>query len=121
MKTKKIKIGFKDIRIALDDFVGTGEALARGERVGEEAGICFTNIEAFRKAITPRRLELLNIIKTARPGSINQLASLACRNIKNVAQDVKLLAQVGLLETKEVRNCVAPQVNYDEIDLRIAV
>ena len=121
MKTKRIKIGFKDIRIALDDFVGTGEALVRGEQVGEEAGVYFTNIEAFRKAITPRRLELLNIIKTTRPGSINQLASLARRNIKNVAEDVKLLSQVGLLETKEVRNCIAPQVDYDEIDLRIAV
>jgi len=121
MKTKRIKIGFKDIRTTLDDFVDAGEALARGEQVREEAGVYFTNIEAFRKAITPRRLELLNIIKTARPGSINQLASLARRNIKNVAEDIKLLSQVGLLETKKVRNCVAPQVDYDEIDLRIAV
>ena len=121
MKTKRIKIGFKDVCATLDDFVGTGEALVRGEQVGEEASVYFTNIEAFRKAITPRRLALLNIIKTARPGSINQLASLARRNIKNVAEDVKLLSQVGLLETKEVRNCIAPQVDYDEIDLRIAV
>jgi predicted transcriptional regulator len=89
--------------------------------VGEEASVYFTNIEAFRKAITPRRLELLNIIKTARPGSINQLASLVHRNIKNVAGDVKLLSQVGLLETKKVCNRIAPQVYYDEIDLRIAV
>jgi predicted transcriptional regulator len=88
MKTKKIKIGCKDIRATLDDFVDTGEAPARGEQVREEAGVYFTNIEAFRKAITPRRLELLNIIETARPGSINQLASLVRRNIKNVAEDV---------------------------------
>ena len=121
MKTKRIKIGFKDVCATLDDFVDTGEALARGEQVGEEAGVYFTNIEAFRKAITPRRLALLNIIKTTRPGSINQLASLARRNIKNVAEDVKLLSQVGLLKTKEVGNCIAPQVDYDEIDLRIAV
>jgi len=60
MKTKRIKIGFKNIRATLDDFVGTGEALARGE-------------------------------------------------------------QAGLLETKEVRNSIAPQVGYDEIGLRIAV
>jgi len=121
MKTKKIKIGFKDIRTTLDDFVDTGEALARGEQAREEAGVYFTSIEAFRKAITPRRLELLNIIKTARPASINQLASLTRRNIKNVAEDIKLLSQVGLLETKKVHNRVALQVDYDEIDLRIAV
>ena len=119
MKTREIRI--RNIRTALDDFVVTGEALARGEAVREEAGIYFTSIEAFRKAITPRRLELLNIIKTARPGSINQLASLARRNIKNVAEDVKLLSQVGLVETKKAENRLAPQVDYDEIDLRIAV
>ncbi len=121
MKTKKIKIKFKSIRDTLDDFVETGEALARGEQVREESDVYFTNIEAFRKAITPRRLELLNLIKTTRPGSINELALLARRNIKNVAEDIKLLAQVGLLEIKEVRNRMAPQVDYDEIDLRIAV
>jgi len=43
MKTKKIKIGFKDIGAALDDFVETGEALTRGEEVREEAGVYFTN------------------------------------------------------------------------------
>jgi len=121
MKTKRIKIGFKDMRAALKDFVETGEAVTRGEEIKEEAGVYFTNIEAFRKAITPRRLELLNIIKATRPGSINELASLARRNIKNVAEDMKLLAQVGLLEIKEVQNRMAPEVDYDEIDVRIAV
>ena len=121
MKTKKIKIGFKDIATALDDFVQTGEALTRGKQVREEAGVFFTSIEAFRKAITPRRLELLNIIKATRPASIRELASLAHRNIKNVAEDTKLLAQVGLLEIREVGNRAAPQVEYDEIDVRIAI
>ena len=121
MKTRRIKIGFKDIRSALDDFVETGEALTRGKQVHEESGVYFTNVEAFRKAITPRRLELLNIIKVTRPGSINELAMLAHRNIKNVDEDMKFLAQVGLLEIKEVQNRVAPQVDYDEIDVRIAV
>jgi predicted transcriptional regulator len=121
MKIRKIKIGFKDIRAALDDFVETGEALTRGKQIREEVGVYFTNVEAFRKAITPRRLELLNIIKAAKPGSINELALLAQRNIKNVAEDMKFLSQAGLLEIKEVKNCAAPQVDYDEIDVRIAV
>ena len=121
MKTRRIRIRIRDIRTALDDFVVTAEALARGDVVREQAGVYFTTLEAFRKAITPRRMELLNIIKTTRPASINQLASLAHRNIKNVAEDVKLLSQVGLVETKEAENRLAPQVDYDEIDLRIAV
>jgi len=63
-----------------------------------------------------------NRIFTAnRPRSINELASLARRNIKNVADDMKLLAQVGLVEIKEGENRSAPRVDYDEIDVRIAV
>ena len=121
MKIKTIKVGIRDIRTAMDDFVAAGEALARGETVREETGIYFTSIEAFRRAITPRRMELLHIIKTTRPKSINQLAKFARRNIKNVAGDVKFLAQVGLVETEMADNRLAPQVDYDEIDLRIAV
>ena len=121
MKTRKIQIKIRDIRTALNAFVATGEAVMHGKTVQEEAGIYFTSIEAFRKAITPRRLELLNLIKTAKPVSINQLASLAHRNIKNVAEDVKLLTQAGLIETRETENRLAPRVDYDEIDLRIAV
>ena len=121
MKVKKIAIGIKEVYTALDEFVAAGEALTRGESVKEETGIYFTSMEAFRKAVTPKRLELLHLIKTARPASINQLAKLAHRNIKNVAEDVKCLVQIGLVETREEDRCLAPRVEYDEISLKIAV
>lgn len=121
MKVKKITIGIKDVYTALDEFVSAGEALARGEAVKEESGIYFTSMEAFRKALTPKRLELLHLIKTARPTSINQLAKIAHRNIKNIAEDVNYLVQIGLVETKEEGRCLAPRVEYDEISLKIAV
>ena len=121
MKTKKIRIGIRDVSEVLDDFVAAGEALVGGEVVKEERGIYFTSLEAFRKALTPKRLELLHLIKAARPSSINQLARLAQRNIKNVAEDVKYLTQFGLVEAETVGRGAAPRVKYDEIDLRIAV
>ena len=121
MKTKTIKIGIKPLRTAMDDFVAAGEALVHGETVREEAGIYFTSVEAFRRAITPRRMELVHIIKTSKPKSINQLAKLTRRNIKNVAEDVRFLVQAGLVETETEDNRLTPQVDYDEIDLRIAV
>ena len=121
MKVKRINIGIKDAYMALDEFVTAGESLARGESVNEESGIYFTSMESFRKAVTPKRLELLHLIKTTRPASINQLAKLAHRNIKNVAEDVKYLVQIGLVETREEDRCLAPRVDYDEISLKIAV
>ena len=47
MRVKKIKIGFKDLKSALNDFVKTGEALERGLKVKKEAGTYFTSFEAF--------------------------------------------------------------------------
>jgi len=71
--------------------------LERGERLKpvKEPEIYFTSFEAFRKAMTPKRLELLHIIKAKKPSSINELARVAKRDIKNIAEDVKYLEQIG--------------------------
>jgi predicted transcriptional regulator len=121
MKAKMITIGVKDTRTAVDEFVAAGEALVRGQTVSKETGVYFASVEAFRKAMTPKRLQLLHLIKTTRPASVNQLARIANRNIKNVAEDLRFLVQVGLVETKKVDRCLAPRVEYDEISLKIAV
>ena len=121
MKVKRIKIGVKDLKTALDEFVKTGEAIERGEKVKKETGVYFTSLEAFRKALTPKRLELLHVIKTKNPSSINELARMAKRDIKNVADDVKYLEQIGLVEKKETDRKTKPVVKYDRIALEIAV
>lgn len=121
MKSRKIQIGIRSEEEALDDFVVAAEALSRGETVREEHGVYFTSLEAFRKALTPKRLALLHLIRTAHPASINELARLSKRNIKNVADDVRHLSQIGLIESKEEGNRLVLRVDYEAIDLRIAV
>jgi len=121
MRVKKIKIGIKDLKTALEDFVKTGEAIERGEKVKKETGVYFTSFEAFRKVLTPKRLELLHTIKTRKPSSIHELARMAKRDVKNVADDVKYLERIGLIEKKETDNKTAPVTKYDKIALEIAV
>ena len=124
MKIKKVQIGIKGIKNALDDFVRDGEAIAQGKKVKHEVGIYFENIAAFRKALTPKRLELLHLIKTRRAKSLHEIARLACRNVKNIAMDINLLTQLGLIETTQNgtgRKEIASYVAYDAIELRIAV
>ena len=101
MKVKRIKIGIKDLKTALYDFVRTGEAVERGEKVKRDTGVYFTSIEAFRKALTPKRLELLHIIKAKKPASINELAKMAHRDVKNISDDLKYLEQIGLVEREK--------------------
>jgi len=121
MRIKKAKVGIKDIKTSLNDFARTCEAIDRGEKVKKETGVYFTSFKAFRKALTPKRLELLHIIKAKKPSSINQLASIAKRDIKNVAEDVKYLAQIGLIEKKKAKREISPSIGYDKILLEIAV
>lgn len=121
MKVKQIHIDIRSEQELLDGFVSTVEALERGEQIREEQGVYFTSLEAFRKALTPKRLALLHLIRTARPSSLNELARLSRRNIKNVADDVRHLAQIGLIESREQGNRLVLRVDYEAIDLRIAV
>lgn len=123
MRVKKIKIGIKDLKTALNEFVKTGKAIERGERLKpvKEPEIYFTSFEAFRKAMTPKRLELLHIIKAKKPASINELARVAKRDIKNIAEDVKYLEQIGLVEKKAKDHKTKPVIDYDKIALEIAV
>jgi predicted transcriptional regulator len=121
MKVRKIKVGIKSVKSILNDFVKTGEAIERGEKVRKETGTYFTSLEAFRKALTPKRMELLHIIKREQPSSINELARMAHRDVKNVADDVKYLEQIGLIEKKETKSRTTPVVTYEKLMLEISV
>lgn len=63
--------------------------------------LSFPSFEVLGKVITGTRLELLSAIRTHKPRSIQELARLTKRDFKNVYQDVKLLAEYGLIELKE--------------------
>ena len=58
------------------------------------------------------------------PSSIYELAKMLGRDIKNVDQDLKLLAEVGLVTLEQKRtdnNRVIPRVDYSKILLEIPV
>jgi|SRR3989304_2980971 len=123
MKVKRVKIGIKSLEQVFDDVKTVVKRIEQGERLKPVKGpeIYFTSFDALRKGLTSKRLELLHIIKTKKPSSINELARMAKRDIKNVAGDVKYLERIGLIETKENHRKKAPIINYDRIAFEIAV
>ena len=124
MKIKKVRVGIKDLKTALNEFVEIGKAVQEGRSVKKEKGVYFTSVEAFRKAITPKRLALLKAIKTGKPSSVRQLSKIAKRDVKNVSTDIKFLEQVGLVDIKrndETKKGITPSVSYDKILFEIAV
>jgi len=81
--------------------------------------ISFPNFETLGRVITGARLELLNTIRHQKPKSIQELSRLVARDFKNVHQDVKLLAQFGLIDLVEEgpRRSAAPVAKFSEIVL----
>ena len=124
MKIRKVRVGIKDLKTALNEFVEIGKAVEEGKPVKKEKGVYFTSVEAFRKAITPKRLALLKAIKTEKPSSVRQLSKIVERDVKNVSTDIKFLEQVGLVDIKrndEAKKEIIPSVSYDKILFEIAV
>ncbi len=81
--------------------------------------ISFPDFETLGRVITGARLELLNNIRLKKPKSIQELARAVGRDFKNVYQDVKLLAEFGLIGLKEAgpRRSAEPQARYSEFIL----
>ncbi|MGO9378893.1 MAG: hypothetical protein ACLP29_10120 [Dissulfurispiraceae bacterium] len=111
MKVKKIKIGARTLKDSLDNFVHKAKAVRRGDKVIVQKGTYFEDFEAIRKALTPKRLELIHTIKP-----------LMCkRDIKNVSNDVLFLRASALQIVPQKTIKTAPIIPYDRISLEIAV
>jgi predicted transcriptional regulator len=120
----KGRIEIRSLDDGIKDFRAAWKAAAAGKPVTPRQGTYFTSLEAARKVLTPKRLELLRAIRRARPASVSQLARLLGRDFKNVHADVQALARYGLvsLTTSRVgRRTTAPRVPFSMLEFRIAV
>ncbi|MEQ1920201.1 MAG: hypothetical protein ABL955_13485 [Elusimicrobiota bacterium] len=123
MKIRNITIRIQSLAEDLRDFVRVARAIERGHPPANLIdGITFSSLEAMRKVLTPKRLALLQAIRRERPASIYALAKTTGRNLRNVQDDVAMLARLGLVSLrrgKHARAGVSPRVEYDRIRLDI--
>lgn len=124
MRVKNVKIGIRTVDEALNEAKEVMTKLSKKEKVKKRTGIYFENLEGMRKVLTEKRLEVLHTIKKEHPASVYALAKSLGRDITNVTDDLNYLEDVGLVElkkTKEGRDRTTPTVNYDKIQIEIAV
>lgn len=124
MKIKNITVGIKSPEEGLKEFSETVKAIQRGESPKKKEGLFFVDLEAMRKVLTSKRLQLLHIIRDKHPESIYALAQIVKRDLKNVRQDITLLSRMGLVSLSRksaVRDRMTPMVGYDNLQLRIPV
>ena len=124
MKVRKIDIGIKGLKESLKDFAETWKKLEAGKKVRKEEGIYFDSIDNMRAVLTNNRLLILKIIRERKPNSVYELAKMLDRDLKNVNQDLRLLADVGLVTLEKIeddKKRVIPHVDYGKILLEIPV
>ena len=122
MKVRKVRIGIRDFDDVLDDAAKTAKAAAAGKKVKPKGHrLFFTSPEALRRFLSPKKLELIRLIRKRHPDSINELAVLAHRDFKRVYQDIRSLSDAGLIDlAKNGGRKTAPRV-ADEVRLEIVV
>jgi len=125
MKTKELIIGIKSVQKGLQEFSKTLKALEQRKSVQpQQEKLNFVSLEAARTFFTPKRIELLKLIHHKEPSSIYELAKMADRHLKNVQEDVGILARVGLIDLeqeKEGRGRSVPKVDYDQLEVRFQI
>lgn len=122
MKAKKVKMGIRSTDDVLKETADTMKSVAAGKKVRPKGRrLFFTSPEALRRFLTPKRLDLIRLIRKRRPASINALATLAHRDFKRVYEDIQSLAQAGLVDLANgTRRNKTPRV-ADELHLEIVV
>ena len=125
IKAKELKLYIEDTAEFKEKIKGELRAIDRGKakKLGEDS-ISFQSLDQFRKFLTPKRLELLRVIRHKKPSSIYNLAKLVSRTPENVSTDIKFLEQLGFVEVDriyDVRKKTVPEVNYDKMTLELTI
>ncbi len=124
MKVKNVKIGIRTKDEAFKEASEVMKKLSRGEKVKKQTGIYFENLDAMRRILTEKRLEILHTIKKKRPSSTYELAKILHRDLTNVIDDLRYLSELGLVvlkKSKTGKEKTIPSVDYDKIRLEIGV
>ena len=113
---KRIEIGVGGLRQAASAFTRTWERTQSGQRL-PEAGprVNFESLPVLLAVLTPRRLELLDVLGSNPGASIRALAGRLGRDYKNVHGDVVAFVALGLIERDGSGRLSAP---YDELVIR---
>ena len=124
MKIKKIKIKVMEMNKWFDHVGSVLENFNKKEYKHYPKTVSFANLELLRKILTPRRIQLLGIIKHKKPESIYELAKIVERDRKAVTTDINILENLGFVELKKQdkeRTMVKPEVKFEEIEIGVKI
>ncbi|MGH7964121.1 MAG: hypothetical protein ACRERD_20255 [Candidatus Binatia bacterium] len=123
MKVKRVKIGVRPPGAIFDEAAAVIGQIEIGKKAATQPEwLYFSDVREMGKILTPRRLELLKMIRDHRPDSIRALAVFSGRHLKNVAEDLSLLVALGLVEMETCGGPdkkKAPRVGYETLMVEV--
>lgn len=114
MATLNITVG-ESPDVALQRAAQTMQAVMEGREIAPYFGVGFKNMAQIGEVFTPKRWELVEVLKASGPQSIYALAKRLNRNYRNVHQDVVTLTDWLVIEKNEAGKIFVP---WDEIDVQ---
>jgi predicted transcriptional regulator len=121
----KVKIEPEDMywQGQIQRFKDVEKVQSEGKRVRVEGTeLVFASLTDMAQALTPKRLDLLRLIRRHHPSSVRELAQLAGHDPKNVQTDIKALETLGLVvsegEQKE-RHRKALRTDFGRIEVHV--
>jgi predicted transcriptional regulator len=123
IRVKNIKVKVQ----GFDEFFSELESDLKEMKGGgykKKEDVAFESLSVLQQYLTPKRIELLKLIKKQEPESLYELAQVSKRPLKSIHRDINVLKRAGLIEvvkTKDGRRRSMPIVNYDKISIGIEI
>jgi predicted transcriptional regulator len=118
MKTMKIGIA------SYEQMKARTMAIAQGKYRGapSEPKVWFTSIESVAKVLSAGNRELLEIIASQRPESIDELAKLSGRQKSNLSRTLKTMERYGIVRlVRGQHGRIAPSVTHDHFTVDLSL
>lgn len=99
-------------------------AIARGERkLGPlEPRVWFPSTESFARILSAENRDLLRLIATAAPRSLEELERLSGRKKSNLSRTLKTMANYGLVRLERgARGRITPTLTHHRIELTLPI
>ncbi len=105
-----------------DEMKARSMAIARGERSvsPSEPKVWFTSTESFAKVLSAGNRELLRLIATRSPNSLDELAEMTGRAKSNLSRTLRTMEGYGLVRLERgERGRIVPKVVHDRVELEL--
>jgi predicted transcriptional regulator len=115
-----LRVNVESLASSLERAAKVMEALEQGKKVKQQEGIGFANVASMLSLFTPKRWELIEVLRSSEAMSVKALSTILNRNYKNVHTDVAALIEWGVLKRNESNLVYVP---YNELvfDVKLPV